>query len=118
MILLVICATLCVIFSTKSKATVFPKHILKWKARDKSIQARKKFFCHVIVKNSLCNVFRKFLLKIESTWRLEIKEQARKLTLLYCSRTVRSSHRRCSIKNNVLKNFVISTGNTCVGVSF
>ena len=40
------CATLCVSFSSKSKVTnVFPKHSLKSKARDQSIQARKKLFC-------------------------------------------------------------------------
>ena len=92
-------ATLCVSFSSKSKAiNVFPKHILKLKARDQSIQARKKLFCHVIVKNYLCNVSQKFLIKIESTWRCEIKEQAPELTLLYRGRTVRSSHRRCFIR--------------------
>ena len=35
-----------------------------------------------------------------------------------CGRTGRSSHWRCFIKNPVLKNFAISTGSTCVGVSF
>ena len=30
----------------------------------------------------------------------------------------RSSHRMCSVKNDVLKNFVNFTGNTCVGVYF
>ena len=96
---IVTCATLCVSFSSKPKAiNVFPKHILKLKARDQSIQARKKLFCHVIVKNYLGNVSRKFLIKIESTWRYEIKEQAPQLILLYRGRTVRGSHRRCSIK--------------------
>ena len=96
---IVICATLCVSFSSKLKAiNVFPKHILKSKARDQSIQARKKLFCHVIVKNYLCNVSWKFLIKIESTWRREIKEQAPQLTLLYRGRTVRSSHWRCCIR--------------------
>ena len=53
----VTCVTLCVSFSSKSKAiNGFPKHILKWKTRDQSIQTRKKLFCHVIVKNYLCNV--------------------------------------------------------------
>ena len=101
---IVTCATLCVSFSSKSKAiNVFPKHILKSKARDQSIQARKKLFCHVIVKNYLCNVSWKFLIKIESTWRREIKEQAPQLTLLYRGRTVRSSHRRCCIRKLFLK---------------
>ena len=40
------------------------------------------------------------------------------LTLLFCGRTVRSSHRRCSIKKAVLRNFAIYLGKTCVGVSF
>ena len=73
---IVICATLWVSFLSKSKATnVFPKYILKLKARYQSIQARKKLFCQVIVKNYLCNVSCEFLIKIESTWRREIKEQ-------------------------------------------
>ena len=81
-----LCNALCE-FCIKIKSNnVFPKHIVKLKARDESIQARKKLFCHVI--------------------------------LLYCSRTVRSSHWRCSIKKAVLKNFAISTRNTCVRVSF
>ena len=45
----------------------------------------------------------KFLMKIESTWSHEIKEQAPKLTLLYCSRHVRSSHWRCYRKKLLLK---------------
>ena len=60
------------------------------------------------VKNHLCNVLWKFFIKIESTWRREIKEEAPQLTLLYCDgRTIRNSHRRCSIKKAVLKNFTI-----------
>ena len=90
---IVICAMLCVSFLSNSKATnVFLKHILKSKACDKSIQARKKLFCHVIVNNYLCNVLCKSLIKFESTWRREVKEQTTKQTLLYCGRTVRRSH--------------------------
>ena len=101
---IVICATLCVSFSTKSKAVnVFPKNILKSKARNKSLQARKKLFCHVIVNNYLCNVLCKFLVKFESMWSRKIKEQTPQLTLLYCGRTVRSSHQRFSIKKLFLK---------------
>ena len=81
--LIVTCATLCVSFSSKSKATnVFPKHILKSKARDQSVQARKKLFCHVILKNYLRNVLCKCLINIESRWRCEIREQRPQLTLL------------------------------------
>ena len=66
----------------------------------------------------MCNVLCNFLIKIESTWKREIKEQIPQLTLLCCGRTARSSHRRCSIKKAVLKNFAISTGSTCAGVFF
>ena len=62
---IVICATLCVSFSSKSKATnVFPKHILESKARDQSIQASKKLFFYVMVKSYLCNVLCKFLINV------------------------------------------------------
>ena len=44
------------------------KKILKSNTLDKIIQARKKLFYHVIVKNYLWNVLRKFLIKFESTW--------------------------------------------------
>ena len=80
-----ISATLFVCFSLKSKATnVFSKHILKSKTRDKSVQARKKLFFHVIVKNYLCKVLRKFLIKFENMWTRKIKVQTPQLTLLYC----------------------------------
>ena len=116
---IVICVTLGVSFSSKSETTnVFPKHILKSKAHDKSIQIRKNLFCHLIVKNYLCNGLCKCLIKIKGMWKHKIKEQTSQLTLLYCGRTVRSSHQRCSVKKAVLKNFTISTGNACVGVSF
>ena len=78
----------------------------------------KALYCHVTVKDYLSNNLWKFLIKIESTWRRDIKEQAPQLTLLYRGRTVRSSHRRYSIKKVVLKNFAISTENVYVGVSF
>ena len=68
----IICAKLRVSFSSKLKATnVFPKHILKGKARDKLIRARKKLLYHVIVKTYLCNVLCKFLTNFEITWRNE-----------------------------------------------
>ena len=53
------------------------------------------------------------LIKIESTRRREIKEQALQLILLYRGRTVRSSHR-----NLFLKIFQYLQENTCVGVYF
>ena len=100
-------ATFCACFSSKSKATVFPKHILKSRERDQSLQARKKLYCRVIVTNSLCNVLCRFLINIELRGRCKIKEQTLHLTSLYCGRTVRSSHQRCYIKKAVLKTFTI-----------
>ena len=44
------------------------------------------------------------------------KHEGRDLTLLYCGRTVRSSHRRCSIEKVVFKNSAIRKGNNCAGV--
>ena len=65
---IVICAMLCVSFWSKLKATnAFRKHILKSKTRNQPIQARKKLFCHAILKNYLCNVLCRILIKIEST---------------------------------------------------
>ena len=97
-------AMLCISFLSRLEAiNVFPKHILKSKAFDQSVQARKKLFCHVIVKNYLCNISWKFLIKIESTWRCEIKEQSPQLTLLYHGRTVRSSHWSYCIRKLFLK---------------
>ena len=44
---IVICARLCVSFLSKSKATnAFPKHLLKSKECDNSIQASEKVFSH------------------------------------------------------------------------
>ena len=98
------CATRCVSFSSKSEAiNVFPKHILKLKARNQSIQVRKKLFCHAIIKNYFFNVSWKFFIKNESTWRREFKEQAPQLTSMYRGRTIRSSHRRCCIRKLSLK---------------
>ena len=83
---------------------MFFQNILKSKPCDQSIQARKKLFYHMIVKNYLCsNVSWKFLINIESTWRHEIKEQAPQLTLLYCGRTVISSYQRCCTRRPFLK---------------
>ena len=111
----VIYATLCVCFSSKSKAAnVFPKNILKSKHVINQFKQWRNCFCRVIavviVKNYLCNVLCKFSIKIESMWRRKIKEQTPLLTLPYCARTVRSSNRRW-----FLKHFAIFA---CAGVSF
>ena len=82
---IVTCAMLCVSFSSKSKAfNVFPKYIWKSKAHDQSIQARKKLFWHMEVQNQRIGT---------------------QLILLYCGRTVWSSHQRCCIRKLLLKFF-------------
>ena len=83
---IVIGATLCVSFSSKSKGiNVFPKYNLKSKARDQSIQASKKLLRYAIVKNYLSDHNRKHV-------RCEIKEQAPQLTLLYHGGVVLESY--------------------------
>ena len=80
---IVICATLCVNFSSKSKATnVSPKHILKSNTLDRIIQARKKLFCHVIVKNYLCYVLRKIS---SSQAREGVKSNKKHPSWLHCT---------------------------------
>ena len=92
-----ICATLCVSFSPKSKSTnAFLKHILKSKARDQSIEAMKKLFCHVTVNNYLCNALWSFRSKLKACG--GTKSKNRQLTLLCRGTTFKSSYRRCSIK--------------------
>ena len=67
------------------------------------------------IKNYLCNVLLKFLIKIKSTWRREIKEQAPQL--IYCTVVVLSEAATGSVyRKAILKNFAVSKGNTCVGV--
>ena len=73
-------------------------NILKLKARNSS---KKIVFSRV--KNYFCDIACKFLIKFQTMWRHEIKEQTPQLTLLYCCRIVRSSHLRFSIKNVFLK---------------
>ena len=108
------CATGCVSFSSKLKAiNDFQNH-----SGIESTLPSNKLFCYVILNDSLCSVSWKFFMKIESTWRREIKEQPPQLIFLYRGRTVRSSHRRCCIWKLFLKLFAISAGNTCVGVLF
>ena len=74
---------------SKSNATyVFSERILQSKACDQPKQARKKWFCQVIIKNYYRNVLCKFFVKVKSTWKREIKEHTPQLTLLCCGRTV------------------------------
>ena len=112
---IVICATLCINFSLKLKATnVSPKKILKSNTLDKIIQARKKLFYHVIVENYFCNVLRKFLIKFESTWRREINKKHS--GCLHC--TVIGLSEAASGGFLWKKLFLKSSGNTYVEVTF
>ena len=62
---------------------------------------------------------RKFLIKLESTWRREIKYEARYLTSLHCVVGLsEAAIPEVFYKKTVLKKFTISTGNTCVRVLF
>ena len=55
---IIICATRSVCFSSNWKEiNVFPKHSLESKASEQSIEARKKLFCRVVVRNYLYNNF-------------------------------------------------------------
>ena len=81
---IVLCSTICVSFPSKSEATtVFPKHILKSKARDQSIQARKKVFCHVIVKNIYATFRVSFWPKSKARGGSKLKD--RHPSWLYCT---------------------------------
>ena len=81
------CNNLCKFFFKIKNNECFCKTYSEIKARDQSIQARKKVFCHVIVRNYLC----------------KLKNRNLKLTLLYYGRTVRSSHRRFSTRKLLLR---------------
>ena len=93
---------LCNNFSSQSKAiNVFPKDILKSKACDQSIQARKKLFCHMIVKNYLCSM--KVFDQNRKYTEVQNQRQGTQLTLLYCGRTIKCSHQSCCIRELFLK---------------
>ena len=65
--------------------------------------ARKKLFCIVIVKNYLCNISHEFFYQTRKqveAWNQRTNNTA---DFTYCGTTVRSSHRRCSIKKMFLK---------------
>ena len=106
-----LCNALRKFFLSKSEAiNVFPKHIPKSNTRDQSIQARKKLFCHVILKNNLCNVCESFWSKLKAHG--GAKSKNRHASLLSCTM---EQPPEVLYKKAVLKNFAISTGNTCVG---
>ena len=100
------------LFDCFSKTFWNSKHM-----HDQSIQSRQTLFCHVIVNSYLCNVLCKILI-IMRNQRAKIKEQTPQLTLLYQGRIFGSSHWSCSVKKQLIKNSPLSTGNTCVEVSF
>ena len=91
------------IFLFTQHSSVFQIIPWNWKQLTNCKVQGKKVFWHVILHSYLCNALFKFLIKIESTRRREIKKQAPQLTLLYRGRTVRSSHRRCCIRKLFLK---------------
>ena len=90
------------------------QNIVKSKAYDQSIQARKKLFGHMIVKNYLCNM------KVFDENRKYVRrrmKQATQLTLLYILwQDNQIQPPKLLYKRTILKNIAISTGNTCIGV--
>ena len=115
---IVTCAMLCVSFSSKSKAiNVFPKHILESKAHEQSIQASKKLFYHVIVRNYLCNVSWQFLVKSKARGGAKSKNRHPSwFTVPW--QDCQKQPPEVLYKKAILKNFAISTRNTCAGVHF
>ena len=109
---IVTCATLCVSFSSKPEAIhVFPKHILKSKARDQSIQVllsdSKELFVQIFV-----NVF-------DQNWKhVEARNQSTGNPAYFTVPWWNCQNQPPEVlhKKPVLKNFAISTGNTCAGV--
>ena len=99
----------------KIESNCFPKHILKSNGGEQSIQASKKLFCHVIVKNYLCSVSWKFLIKIE---RGGTKSKNRHPSWLYCTVMELSEATPEVLYKLFLNNFAVSTENTCAGVYF
>ena len=97
-----LCNALCTFFTKIESNLCFSKTYSEidctW-----SINSSKKLFFQMILYNYLYNSLCKFFIKIKSMWRHEIKEQTPKLTLLYYSRTVRSSYWRFSVKKLLLK---------------
>ena len=93
---------------------MFFQKILKSKACDQSIQARKKLFCHMIVKNYLCNV------KVFDQNRKYVEAQNQRtgnpvaFTVLWQDNQTQPPE--LLYERAILKNFAISTGSTCIGI--
>ena len=85
---IVTCATLCVSFFYQNRKQLFFQNIF-WNRMHVNNQFKQERNCFITWQ---------FLIKIESTWRRKIKEQALQLILLYRGNTVRSSQRRCCIR--------------------
>ena len=90
------------------------QNILKSKACDQSIQARKKLFCQMIVKNYLCKV------KVFDQNRKYVGVQNQRIgnpgdfTVPWQDNQMQPPE--LLYKRAILKNFAISTGKTCIGV--
>ena len=75
-------AMFCLGFSSKSKATVSQKHILKSEACDQSKQAKEEIILSHNKELFVCKVLCMFLIKVKSIWRRKIKEQTPTMTLV------------------------------------
>ena len=108
-----LCNALCKFFIKIKATNVFPKYILKSKARGQSIQVRKKLLCNVIIKNHLCNILCKFLIKME-VWNQRTDTPAN-FTVIWSG--CQKQPPEVFYKKAVRKNFAIFAENNCVGVS-
>ena len=92
---------------SKSKAiNVFPKHILKSKARDQSNQARQKLFCLVVVKI----IWATFHESFDENWKhveMQNQRKAPQLTLLWYD--YQEQPPEVLYKKAILKDFARST---------
>ena len=86
--------------------SAFKKSVKPWHSETESTWPRKRLFCHVIVKNYLCNALCQKVFD-QNRKNAEVRNQRTKLqlTFLYCGRTVRSSHRRFSIGVSLKKSW-------------
>ena len=110
-----LCKALCKFFIKSESIVVFLKHILKLKVRDQSVQARKK----------LCDskelFVQRFVKVSDQNWKhVEARNQITG-TPGYSTLPWQECQKQAPevlYKKDILKNFAISTGNTCVRVYF
>ena len=87
------------------------KHLI-----NRRVQA-KKVFWQMILHSYLCNVLRKFLIKMEARGSVKSKKTHPSWLLLYCVRTIKSNNRTCFTKKGCSCKFRnIHSKNLCWGL--